>query len=67
MREMDGIVYRSLTLYLDIETHRRAKLAGLNITAAARSGVMQALEELENEKNTGNPELSTARGRRATN
>lgn len=65
---MDGIVYKSLTLYLDVATHGRAKRAGLNITAAARHGVMQALEELEqNEKNTGNPGLSTARGYRVTN
>lgn len=61
MREMDGIVYRSLTLYIDVDTHGRAKRAGLNITAAARRGVMQALEELEqNEKNTSSRKLSTA-------
>jgi len=63
-----GQVLAAVTIYLPAEIHQKAINCGLNLSASGRDGITRALEDVEqDEKNTGNPELSTARGRRATN
>jgi len=53
-----------VTIYVPAEIHERALKNGVNMSSAGRDGILRAVEIIEN---TGNPELSTARGRRATN